>query len=253
MGKHDVDDFVGSKFGVDEHLTVVGFQPNIGWAPRLFNVHCNVCAKDPELFGDGMFMSLKYSLIAGSLPCGCSRSVKWTEDQYRVKVSRKCTEKGYEFLGFNGNYKGSYTRLNLRCKVHDIKWNLATIATLLEGCGCPKCANTGYQQNREISYVYAVKAGDVFAGYGITYDPVKRLKSHERNLKRVGINSIETVSFKTTGEYALKIENEIKANFKQNRQSIKGFKTEATYVENYESLVCFIDKLTIFFHKEDTK
>jgi hypothetical protein len=124
-------------FGKENQLTVIGWKGRSG-ANKYYIVKCSECSKDPELFGDGIFRIVKGGLNSGRLPCGCSNSVRWSKDQYEIKVKRDCGVKGYLFHGFSGDYKGIYTKLKLECPKHGV-WESTVIDSFLRGGGCPVC------------------------------------------------------------------------------------------------------------------
>lgn len=125
-------------FGEDNQLTVVG------WSGKCFyNKHyilkCMRCSEDLELFGQGYFRSKKGHLVRGQVPCGCTRTPRWSEDQFAILCSRKARELGYTFLGFVGDWKGAYTRTEVLCEEHG-EWSSGNINNLFSiHRGCPKC------------------------------------------------------------------------------------------------------------------
>ena len=121
IDSEEKDDFIGSVFGEEGQLTVVGWDGERNKSgSKIYSVHCKECSKDPELFGDGCFYCTKGNLVSGQLPCGCAKSVRWTEEQYKIKVKRKCKEYGdLEFLGFSGEFNGRNTKVKLQCNKHD--------------------------------------------------------------------------------------------------------------------------------------
>lgn len=74
-------------------------------------VECSICSKDKELFPE--LYSYRGVLRKGIFPCGCSKQPKWKEHQWKVIVDRRCQEIGYDFLGWEGDFKGIYTYLKL--------------------------------------------------------------------------------------------------------------------------------------------
>lgn len=69
------EDFIGWK-SHNGTLEVIGVAGKQGYK-TLYKVTCTECSKDPELFPDGYFVSLKDNLIRGKLPCGCSKNPYW--------------------------------------------------------------------------------------------------------------------------------------------------------------------------------
>ena len=127
---------IGSVFGENNHLIVIDKLPD----SKMYKVHCNVCAVDSELFGGGHFLSTLGNLNQGQIPCGCSKSYRWSAEQYAVRVSRICDVKGYDFLGFNGSTVRNTTKIQLKCRRDGFVWESTTIAHLLSGNGCLECA-----------------------------------------------------------------------------------------------------------------
>lgn len=125
-------------FGEDGQIEV------IGWSGRdrtnkLYIVKCHECSEDRELFGDGVFKSLKYNLNIGQIPCGCAKKLRWSLDQWKIKAQRKAKELGYEFVDFAGEWRGAYTKIKLTCPKHG-EWHTNTLNMLIN-CeqGCPQC------------------------------------------------------------------------------------------------------------------
>lgn len=116
----------------------------IGWSGRNGNTKCYIlkcdkCSEDSELFGDGVFRSLRGNLVKGRVPCGCSKNPKWTKEQYHTLCSRKAIELGYTFLGFVGEWRGYRTKVKMFCEKHG-EWSSGIIDTLInQGSGCPGC------------------------------------------------------------------------------------------------------------------
>lgn len=127
-------------FGEGEHLQIIGWSGFTSNNRRKYYiVKCAICEQDPKLFGDGVFKILLTSLKRGVTPCGCMRNPMWTKEQYEVRCKRKCSEIGYEFVGFVGKRFATSTRVKLRCDRHG-QWCSTRLDNLLsKGTGCPKC------------------------------------------------------------------------------------------------------------------
>lgn len=126
------------KFGKEGQLEVVGWSGKSG-SNNLYILMCLTCNQDSELFGEGYFRSVKGGLVSGQLPCGCSRSPRWSKDQYSALCSRKATQLGYTFLGFVGEWSNKTTKIKMSCPKHGI-WESGAINGLLyESVGCPRC------------------------------------------------------------------------------------------------------------------
>lgn len=126
------DDFSGAKFGENGHLQVIGWFGRNARGNKLYCVKCSECAKDPELFGDGLFKVTKGNLTSFSLPCGCAKKPHWKKEQYEILVERKCKTLGYTLLGFTEPWKGNKTKLILDCACHG-QWKTTSINDLLSG------------------------------------------------------------------------------------------------------------------------
>jgi len=104
-----------------------------------FIFHCSICAKDKELFGNSLFWTQKSDFHRGQIFCGCSNSVKWTQDQATVKSERAAREAGHIFQGIIQPFAGGISRCNLYCPKCEHSWTskLSNLWTLKRGC--PKC------------------------------------------------------------------------------------------------------------------
>lgn len=129
---------IGEKFGVNKHLEVVGFASKSASGKTVCIVHCSICAKDSELFGDGNFKILHASLKRGHVPCGCAPTHKLTEQQYRVKLSRIFKERNYKLLSV-GEFKGSKTPIVIECLTDGHVWETSINPLMNDNGGCVKC------------------------------------------------------------------------------------------------------------------
>lgn len=146
VGTLSLDEFCGTLYGQGGHLQVVG-RSNISTSKkklvRLYALVCDVCRTDPELYGDGVFLSLKGSLVSGQIPCGCSPSARKTPEQYSLICYRKADEMGYKFLGFAEEFRGRSTKIKLSCPKHGT-WSSGIINNFTRrGVGCPDCKKEG--------------------------------------------------------------------------------------------------------------
>lgn len=128
----------GVVFGSNRQLSLVGHDGGKSWN-KYYILKCATCSQDSELFGEGYFRSVKSVLIKGVIPCGCSKSVKWSIHQYNILCSRKAKELGYTFLGFVGEWRGINTKIKMLCEKHG-EWDTGNTQHLINGeRGCPKC------------------------------------------------------------------------------------------------------------------
>lgn len=129
----------GDEGQLEGPLTVVGWNGRRGNGNKLYILKCSKCSQDSELFGDGYFRSTKSNLVNGQVPCGCSKTPRWSEEQYIVLCQRKTQELGYKFLGFEGEWKGTFTKIGMLCDEHG-DWSSGSINNLINnGHGCPGC------------------------------------------------------------------------------------------------------------------
>lgn len=113
-----VDPHEGEVFGT---LTIVGrvtYRADSGKSINECVVHCSVCCKDPELYGEGYFDELYYRLKQGIKPCGCGIRTRPTEAQYKILVQRHATKNGLVFIGWEGEYNNNYTKCRITCPIH---------------------------------------------------------------------------------------------------------------------------------------
>ena len=128
------------EFGGEGQLEVVGWSGRSGTG-KYYILKCGKCSLDSELFGGGYFRSLKSRLMDGQVPCGCSKSVKWSKEQYHVLCTRKAVELGYTFLDFVDEWRGAHTKIKMSCDEQDHgEWSSGHINGLVHnGTGCPGC------------------------------------------------------------------------------------------------------------------
>ena len=105
-----------------------------------FKVTCTECAKDPELFPDGYFVSTKSNLIKGKRPCGCGSGFGWEGWQYLILARRAGEKRGFIVHGFSEEFHGQNTKLNIECLKDGHKWSTAINNIINSNSGCPKCA-----------------------------------------------------------------------------------------------------------------
>lgn len=128
------DNLIGS---IINNCTVVGVDSGLGCRKK-YAVTCNVCSKDYELYKNGIFFITKHNLLSGRLPCGCSKTPKWSEEQYKIILKRYCKGKHFVFKSILGGFFGNTSRVLMCCNTHG-DWSSGTIANILRGKGCPEC------------------------------------------------------------------------------------------------------------------
>lgn len=104
---------------------------------------CNLCAQDPEMYGEGYFSVLKNNFKSqGFAPCGCPPSRKpYTEEQAVVVLSRVLSERGvvFSFKEWAEPYRGLETKVVFKCSVHG-EWSTTKLSSVLHrNAGCKQC------------------------------------------------------------------------------------------------------------------
>lgn len=136
------DGFEGTQYG---HLTVIGWNGRYNQEKK-YVLSCSVCKEDPELFGEGLFLTMKGHLQRGCKPCGCAEKPNWTEDQYKIRAGRAAEEKGVVFKGWSSEYKNSnFTKVLLECPSHG-EYGGSLLCYLLgtsNNNGCMQCKAEG--------------------------------------------------------------------------------------------------------------
>lgn len=132
--------YLGHLFGKDNRYEVVD-QYRTENNVAMLKVKCHKCAKDTELFGDAIFKIHQSNFHKrGTIGCGCCKAPRWTEDQQRIRILRKCKEFSYHFNGFVGKYNGASTKLRLTCLKDGNTWNSTSLLHFFRGKGgCRTC------------------------------------------------------------------------------------------------------------------
>lgn len=157
------EDFIGWKSD-NGLLTVTGIHSYQG-KYALYNVHCEICSKDTELFPNG-FKCKKAHLVAGVKPCGCSNNYKWNIDQY-VLLAQRASPEHIVVHGYVGEVKGCYTLIERECLIHNYKWTTA-YTNLRKKHDCKKCAliNKSINQESALKIVNDASVGSIYKPIG---------------------------------------------------------------------------------------
>lgn len=134
------DPFIGKVFITpkDGKITVIR-SPAGKESKKKYEVSCSTCNRDSEIFPDNFYIT-KYNLTKGIIPCACSKSYRWSVEQYKIRIKRKCGENGCIFLGFE-EWDGSRTKLKLSCNDHG-EWSSTSIDNFFSekrDKGCKSC------------------------------------------------------------------------------------------------------------------
>lgn len=138
-----IDPFIGEQIVTKKGntLTVIASIKSVNKSKGKYSLYCNVCSEDKELFPEGAIVSTKYALHEGKVPCGCSNKYLWSERQHVLLIERKCADKGYEFLGFEGEYNRSKSFLKLYNSITDNHWSVTYNNLVNKGRSDPEEAN----------------------------------------------------------------------------------------------------------------
>lgn len=175
------DDFCGSVFGEGGHLTVVGWLERDNSRCKRYIVHCSQCSKDSELFGDGVFQTLKGRLSRGLLPCGCSDRTRWSPTQYYTLLTRESHLEKYTIPKeqFRVDKLGLKDKVQVVCTDHGMV--SARLKDMLhKTTGCPFC-------------------GEVRSKLALDASRHIPIEIHIKDFFKVGIFHPDTIFSKNTG------------------------------------------------------
>ncbi|EOG7683376.1 hypothetical protein ACLIM5_003354 [Vibrio cholerae] len=128
------EEFIGTTFSTPSGatLTVTKFEGRSDRGHWVFSFHCSKCSEDKDLWPDGSITSEKRNIMRDIMPCSCSKSPRWSKEQYAILVKRKCEEKGYIFQGFVGaEWNGAYTYIKLYNPSNGVTWESTNINNFL--------------------------------------------------------------------------------------------------------------------------
>ncbi len=78
-------------------------------------------------------------MVKGQKPCGCSKSPRWTKEQYLI-LARRVAQGRFIVHGFAEKFRGQRTKLSLECLIDGYKWT-ASIDNIINAYhGCHKCS-----------------------------------------------------------------------------------------------------------------
>lgn len=173
------EDFIGWK-SEDGKLEVIGIAGK-RYTNTLFKVTCTECSKDPELFPDGYFVSLKSDLVMGKKPCGCS-IYKWEDWQYLI-LARRAAKGRFIVHGFAEKFNGKTTKLDLECLKDGYKWTAMVHDINHKGSGCPRCKGvTVAEQKKTPEHVALQKCIDICKE--MNYKDIGFLEGYKNNKSR---------------------------------------------------------------------
>ena len=241
----DKNSLVGEVFGPKGQLTVLSYSEvqNVR-GHHVYLVRCNICAEDPEFYGDATYCITRNNLLRGKLPCGCNKLQRFSKEQWRIRLSRAANDAELEYEGLAENWRGGSTNIKLRCKKCGHCYSTGTVNGLISGRRCPKCV-AGCTFNPDIpANLYVIRVvgeSTSFTGFGITNYIEKRLVRHKQNLSRAGFTIAEMFTVDVSGKVAKVVEQKIIENFEILPQNVEGFIREATNSSAYADVVRFVE------------
>ena len=152
------------RFGAEGQLEVIGWSGRSAQRRKFYLLRCDICARDEELFGRGIFKSHKNNLDSGQIPCACSKRYFWSEEQILVRLQRKLVStpsiKFNKFLGYEGINK---TRCELECEKHGA-WQVLVTNILRRNSSCPGCNGGGLYYDVDAAIKKFLKTGQFAEG-----------------------------------------------------------------------------------------
>ena len=177
-----VDPFIGSTFGAKSQLTVVGVCEREYCKPLKYQLVCSICDED-EMHRGRIYISKKGWLNEGRIPCQCEKKGLNRKEQ-AARIVSACSERELEFLGFVGEYNGTYTKLKLRCLRDGHEWETSSVNNFFakgRGRGCRICANASMLPPDEESIKEFLSTGAFVEGtrfWRLPLDPQNRWACH---------------------------------------------------------------------------
>ncbi|URC22596.1 putative endonuclease [Serratia phage vB_SmaM-Kashira] len=176
----------------------------------LIEVKCRVCSEDEYTKAglcNGIFYVPPQSLRnRGSIPCRCSKRPSYTADQWSYRVDKLCSDRGYEFIRWEGSKAGTHENIECMCHLHG-KFSVS-FANLSAGSGCPICAGKN-QQQAYINTVYDLEV-PVSLKFGISNNSNKRIRRQNKNnlfqMEQSVVYEFKTVKACKDAEKACKLE-----------------------------------------------
>lgn len=197
---------------------------------------CPVCSSDEYVKAgvcNGVFEAQQNHLKNGKLACRCSKSPKYTEEQWTFRMEKETKEKGYTFVRWLGKV-GQDNKFEYLCPLHGIQETIP--GRLLTGCGCSGCAGQDQQQ----CYINQVLDEDLVIAikFGMAKDSSSRMKRlNSKNLfkmRRLGVWEFPSVKSCKGAENQCK--KELDCSILTKRELADGH-TETTLIKNLDRII----------------
>lgn len=116
------------------------------------------------------------SYRSGRLSCYCNKTKPISEETNITRVLEVCEDKGYEYLGYDGEYLGNKTYIKLSCGCCGNKWS-SNINNFKRGYGCEPCSKkrAGDKNRHDPSII--ITGGLRVHGNKFNYDNFKYIDS----------------------------------------------------------------------------
>lgn len=177
-------DIIGKRYGKEGQVEVIELLKERQKLKKAYKIKCHTCAKDPELYGDGIFNTTGALIAQQTTSCACSTRFEHTPDQTKVQVERLCIKLNYKFLGFVGDWDGVQTKMSLKCGTCAYEWSSCTVMRLKRGHGCPQCADNARKNSDEEHIAGFFSTGKFYEGTKFWRKPAANKKEQrERKWK----------------------------------------------------------------------
>lgn len=136
-------------------------------------------------------------------------------------------------------YESTKSKVHIVCPEHGVF--LQKLENHMNGCGCPKCAVTGFKPyKRGCLYLYniATASGETLLGFGITNSIHHRDRQHQAEFaKSNATGELTHKFFFNTGEHARRLEAIIAKSFPVINSGIYGFMRESVSFDHMPSVL----------------
>lgn len=209
---------------------------------------CPICSNDEYVVAgvcSGVFEGFSGHLKKGIKGCRCAKNHIPTQEQREYKVNRHINENALpdKFIGWEGEYKNSYTKIVLECSQHG-EYKIDQNSYMLSNSRCAKCAEYGFNPDKP-AYFYVlrgIKFQKSFTGFGITCDVKTRMMHHTTECEKKGYTMEAPKVFgPMPGEMARLLEKEVAKAFGVYPTDVKGFVKEATLLANYKPILEYLE------------
>lgn len=203
---------------------------------------CPVCSNDEyvkEGLCSGVFIARTSDLKRGKRPCRCTKSYRYTKEQWEYRITKECESRGYVFIGWKGKRWGNVFKFTYECPVHGAQ--SITPHDIFSGKGCSLCAG----HNQRECYLNVVKDGNlpIALKLGISRDSNIRLKK-QNSRNRLSMEQMVLYMF-PTAEQCKSAERYCKKTLKRgvvSKQDMPDGWTETVALTDYDKVVSIYER-----------